>query len=68
MSEELWLALTGSGEPVRAHNSVVGADQRFRAPSWDQESVQDSVHEHSGSVRIVAGQQPRPSFGHSHTS
>ena len=22
-----------------AHNSVVGADQGFRAPSWDQESV-----------------------------
>ena len=35
MSEELWLALTGSVEPVGAHNSVVGADQGFRAQSWD---------------------------------
>ena len=35
MSEESWLALTGSVEPVGAHNSVVGADQGFRAPSWD---------------------------------
>ena len=28
---------------VGAHNSVVGADQGFRAPSGDQESVRDSV-------------------------
>ena len=28
--------------PVGAHNSVVGADQGFRAPSRDQESVRDS--------------------------
>ena len=27
--------------PVGAQNSVVGADQGFRAPSWDQESVRD---------------------------
>ena len=33
MSEELWLALAGSVEPVGAHNSVVGADQGLRAPS-----------------------------------
>ena len=33
-----------------AHNSVVGADQGFRAPSWDQESVRDSVHEDSASA------------------
>ena len=50
--------------PVGAHNSVVGADQGFRAPSWDQESVQDSVHEDSTSARIAAGQLPRPSFRH----
>ena len=30
---------------VGAHYSVVGADQGFRAPSGDQESVRDSVHE-----------------------
>ena len=47
-----------------AHNSDVGADQGFRAPSWDQESVYDAVHEDSASVRIAAGQRPRPSFGH----
>ena len=34
-----------------AHNSVVGADQGFRAPSGDQESVRDSVHEDSASAR-----------------
>ena len=28
-------------EPVGAHNSVVGADQGFRAPSGDQKSVRD---------------------------
>ena len=50
--------------PVGAHNAVVGADQGFRAPSWDQESVRDSVHEDSGSARIVAGQRPRPRFRH----
>ena len=61
---------TSSSLPFRthvgAHNSVVGADQGFRAPSWDQESVQDSVHEDSGSARIAAGQLPRPSFRHPH--
>ena len=41
-----------------------GADQGFRAPSWGQESVQDSVHEDSASARIAAGQRPRPSFRH----
>ena len=50
--------------PVGAHNWVVGADQRFRAPSWDQESVRDSVHEDSASAHIAAGQLPRPSFRH----
>ena len=49
---------------VGAHNSVVGADQGFRAPSWDQESVRDSVHEDSASARIAAGHRPRPSFRH----
>ena len=49
---------------VGAHNSVVGADQGFRAPSWDQESVRDSGHEHSASAPIAAGQRPRPSFRH----
>ena len=39
--------------PVGAHNSVVGADQGLRAPSWDQESVRDSVHEDSASARIA---------------
>ena len=48
--------------PVGAHNSVVGADQGFRAPSGDQESVRDSIHEDSASARIAAGQRPRPSF------
>ena len=42
---------TSSSLPFRthvgAHNSVVGADQGFRAPSGDQESVRDSVHEDS---------------------
>ena len=47
-----------------AHNSVVGADQGFRAPSGDQESVRDSVHEDSASARIAAGQRPRQSFRH----
>ena len=49
---------------VGAHNSVVGADQGLRAPSWDQESVRDSVHEDSASPRIAARQRPRPSFRH----
>ena len=49
---------------VGAHNSVVGADQGFRAPSGDQESVRDSGHEDSASARIAAGQRPRPSFRH----
>ena len=56
--------LDSDSRPVSAHNSVVGADQGFRAPSWDQESVRDSVHEDSGSARIAAGQRPRPSFRH----
>ena len=47
-----------------AHNSVVGADQGFRAPSGDQESVHDAVHEDSASAPIAAGQRPRPSFRH----
>ena len=51
-------------EPVGAHNSVVGADQGLRAPSWDQESVHDSVHEDSASAPIAAGQRPRQSFRH----
>ena len=51
-------------ERVGAHNSVVGADQGFRAPSGDQESVRDSVHEDSASARIAAGQRPRQSFRH----
>ena len=59
---------TSSSLPFRthvgAHNSVVGADQGFRAPSWDQESVRDSGHEDSASARIAAGQRPRPSFRH----
>ena len=50
--------------PVGAHNSVVGADQGLRAPSWDQESVRDSVHEDSASAPIAAGQRPRQSFRH----
>ena len=50
--------------PVSAHNSVVGADQGFRAPSGDQESVHDAVHEDSASARIATGQRPRPSFRH----
>ena len=49
---------------VGAHNSVVGADQGFRAPSGDQESVRDSVHEDSTSAPIAAGQRPRRSFRH----
>ena len=49
-----------------AHDSVVVADQGFRAPSGDQESVRDSVHEDSASARIAAGQRPRPSFRHPH--
>ena len=47
-----------------AHNSVVGADQGFRAPSGDQESAHNAVHEDSASARIAAGQRPRPSFRH----
>ena len=50
-------------DPVGAHNSVVGADQGFRAPSWDQESVRDSGHEYSASAPIAAGQQPPPARG-----
>ena len=61
---ELLEALQGTRTPVGAHNSVVGADQGFRAPSWDQESVRDSVHEDSASAPIAAGQRPRPSFRH----
>ena len=57
-----------SSKRVGAHNSVAGADQGFRAPSWDQESVRDSVHEDSASARIAAGQRPRPSFRHPHPS
>ena len=53
-------------QPVGAHNSVVGADQGFRAPSGDQASVRDSGHEDSASARIAAGQRPRPSFRHPH--
>ena len=57
---------TSSSLPFRthvgAHNSVVGADQGFRAPSWDQESVHDATHEDSASARIATGQRPRPSF------
>ena len=49
-----------------ADYSVVGAEQGFRAPSGDQESVRDSVHEDSASARIAAGQWPRPSFRHPH--
>ena len=59
---------TSSSLPFRthvgAHNSVVGADQGFRAPSGDQESVRDSVHEDSASAPIAAGQRPRQSFRH----
>ena len=47
-----------------ARNPVVGADQGFRAPSRDQESVRDSGHKDSASARIAAGQRPRPSFRH----
>ena len=57
-----------AGWAVGAHNSVVGADQGFRAPSGDQESVRDSVHEDSASVRIAARQRPRPSFRHPQVS
>ena len=61
---------TSSSLPFRthvgAHNSVVGADQGFRAPSWDQESAHNAVHEDSASARIAAGQLPRPSFRHPH--
>ena len=63
---------TSSSLPFRthvgAHNSVVGADQGFRAASRDQESVRDSGHEDSASARIAAGQRPRPSFRHPHAS
>ena len=51
-------------DAVGAHNSVVGADQGFRAPSGDQESVRDSGHEDSASAPIAAGQRPRQSFRH----
>ena len=63
-----WRCLSGWSEGVGAHNSVVGADQGFRAPSGDQESVRDSVHEDSASARIAAGQRPRPSFRHPRVS
>ena len=56
--------VSGTHRPVGAHNSVVGADQGFRAPSWDQESVRDSGHEDSASAPIAAGQRPRQSFRH----
>ena len=46
------MSSTAGGQPVGAHNSVVGADQGFRAPSWDQESARDSVHDESASARI----------------
>ena len=63
---------TSSSLPFRthvgAHNSVVGADQGFRAPSGDQESVRDSGHEDSASAPIAAGQRPRPSFRHPQAS
>ena len=49
---------------VGAHNSVVSADQGFRAPSRDQESVHDAGHEDSASARIATGQRPRRSFRH----
>ena len=55
---------TRSSSLVGAHNSVVGADKGFRAPSGDRESVRDSIHEDSASARIAAGQRPRPSFRH----
>ena len=42
--------LVAHAASVGAHNSVVGADQGLRAPSWDQESVHDSVHEDSASA------------------
>ena len=58
----------GGDQPVGAHNSVVGADQGFRAPSGDQESVRDSGHEDSASAPIAAGQRPRPSFRHPQVS
>ena len=61
---------TSSSLPFRthmgAHNSVVGADQGFRAPSGDQESVRDAGHEDSASAPIAAGQRPRQSFRHPH--
>ena len=47
-----------------AHNSVVGADQGLRAPSWDQESVRDLVYEDSGAAPVAVCQRPRPSFRH----
>ena len=56
------LPAEGLSGPVGAHNSVVGADQGLRAPSGDQESVRDSVHEDSASARIAAGRRPRQSF------
>ena len=60
--------LDGRVAGVGAHNSVVGADQGFRAASRDQESVRDSGHEDSASARIAAGQRPRPSFRHPRVS
>ena len=55
---------TRAAQRVGAHNSVVGADQGFRAPSGHQESVRDSEHEDSASAPIAAGQRPRPNYGH----
>ena len=53
-----------TNNPCGARNWIGGADQGFRAPSWDQESARDSVHEDSASAPIAAGQRPRQSFRH----
>ena len=59
---------SSSSLPFRTHmgarNLVVAADQGLRAPSGDQESLHDSVHEDSASASIAAGHRPRPSFRH----
>ena len=61
----VWLVRrVGRVRGVGAHDSVVGADPGFRAPSGDQESVRDLVHEDSASAPIAAGQRPRQSFRH----
>ena len=58
--------------PAGSYMAATGQDlmaadtQGFRAPSWDQKSVRDSVHEDSASAPIAAGQRPRPSFRHPH--